>query len=341
MISEFNESKDTRILLYMDILGARKIIDTDPNNSQVIQELIEVFSKNNKEYQEEDFPTQPRKCYLIRSSFLPQKNNLNLFTIPDWTAAYIRFDNKLFYALKGASQCDEIAIDSENILKFDDYFKINKIETNNPKLLIEADLEFITNITSHTHSVGLTSLKRISPTISSYSDHISISVPYENNHFNLIANIGNLISHASWLHHLALDKGFLMRGGLTIGSLKHIGNVIIGKALNKAVTIEENVAVYPRVVVEKVIGDFLMQDKRTAPFVDMDQDGLYFINYLQDTRYVKIETIPQILNTIDNNIRIHCQSNLMGIYAKWSWLKSKSQNALYHILNQLKVKEME
>lgn len=339
MIEGFNEN--TRILLYMDILGARKIIDSDPNDSPLIQELIKIFSKNNKEYREIDFPTQPRKCYLIKSSLLPQKDNLNSFTIPDWTAAYIRFDSKLFYILKGAPKCDEIIIDIKDILTLDNHFKINEMEANNPKLLIDTDLESIRNITHYEHSVGIISLKRISPTISSYSDHISISVPYETNRFNLIANIGNLISHASWLHHLALDYGFLMRGGITIGSLTHQGNIIIGKALNKAVVLEENVAIYPRVIIEKEIADFLMQDEKTALFVDMDQDGLYFINYLLDRRYVKLETMPKILNTIDNNIRIHCQSNLMGIYAKWSWLRSKFPKRLLSHTKSIKSKRMQ
>src|ERR1700733_35437 len=129
------KNKPIRLLLYMDILGSRDSFDKDSDESLVIDELIDTFSKNNKEYIEEDFPVTPRKCYLIKSSFLPTMDNIDNLLIDPWTAAYIRFEKKLFYGLKSAKQCSEITISSEKITKIDNTFELAKFETDHPQIL--------------------------------------------------------------------------------------------------------------------------------------------------------------------------------------------------------------
>jgi hypothetical protein len=331
MTTELKDSENTRILLYMDILGSRKIIDEESDKSAMIKELIDVFSKNNKEYCEENIPVSPRKCYLIKSSLLPSNNNHDKFSIPDWTGSYIRFENQLFYILKSASQCEEITGDLEVLARFDNELKTNEIELDQPKLLSDTELNTIKGIANHTHSVGLTKFSRVNPTISSYSDHISISVPFDSDKLNMISNIGNLISHASWLHHLALNNGFLMRGAITMGSLIHKGNVIVGIALNKAVTLEETVAIYPRVVIEKSVIKLITQYQAPSLFLDIDQDGLYFINYLKDARYINKKFQQYISSLLCENLQTFDTDNLMGVYSKWHWLESKLRNVYAYI----------
>lgn len=51
----------------------------------------------------------------------------------------------------------------------------------------------------------------------------------------------SLFHIAIQIHAFALERGLLIRGAITKGSLPHEGNVILGKALNKAVFLEENI----------------------------------------------------------------------------------------------------
>ncbi len=327
-----NAEKNKQFLLYMDILGTEKKTDGDSEELSVIEELIDIFVKNNRQHHVEDIPTSPRKCYLIRSSIKPTNSNLENFSIPAWTAAYVRFENQLFYILKGANNCDEISIKLNEITKFDNELQLEKCETDNPTILSDTNLALIREITNHTHSIGIISFQKISPTISSYSDHISISMPFADNEFDSACNIGNLVSHASWLHHIALNKGMLMRGAITMGTLVHHGNKIFGNALNKAVSIEENVAVYPRVVIENEVVKLLPLNLRM--FIEIDNDGLYYINYLKDKRYVDNKFKTLISTLLKDNLQSCKTPREMGIYAKWHWLANKFGYMFSHVLAQ-------
>lgn len=73
-----------------------------------------------------------------------------------------------------------------------------------------------------------------------FSDSFAISAPisYGKKIFEILA----------WSSDNLLRKGFLLRGGVTIGDLCHRRGLIFGPALVKAVEIEENDAMYPRFI---------------------------------------------------------------------------------------------
>lgn len=95
----------------------------------------------------------------------------------------------------------------------------------------------------------------ITPTVSTFSDHIVISFPpAEDKLFSSEPYHLALESSEAFITNLvldALDLGFLIRGGAAIGSVYHNDGVIVGEALVKAYELKSTVARYPRIAVSR------------------------------------------------------------------------------------------
>ncbi|HGT2644513.1 TPA: hypothetical protein ACM2VO_003358 [Legionella pneumophila] len=310
---------ENRILLYMDILGSKNIILSQSDHTLVIKELIDQFSNLQQEYKEETINPEPRQCYL---AFTVTFNESEIFALEITNAAaYIRSEGKLYYSIPHLKKIDEIPLSAQELQAFDDKFNTGSIAPTAPRLLSLTDLDNIKLITKHEHSIGIKSLTKIYPTISNFSDHLIASVPYPSTETEFVFNIANLISYASWLHLLALEKGMLMRGAITAGDLFHRGNSIIGKALIEAVDIEENVASYPRVIISENLINIIPPHLRL--FIEQDFDGLFFINYLRDSRYVKGDLYVKIQQIINNKLAdIKLMADIRRAM-KWQWLAKK------------------
>jgi hypothetical protein len=123
---------------------------------------------------------------------------------------------------------------------------------------------------------------RVRPTISTFSDHIVISYPFErikmgDNSFGEIVVINQLHRYISVIAASALKIGFLIRGGIARGMLYHANGVVFGEAMVRAYQLESKVAVYPRVVVaDNLIGG---PEAKYAPWLRRDFDGLFCVDY--------------------------------------------------------------
>jgi hypothetical protein len=104
-------------------------------------------------------------------------------------------------------------------------------------------------------------ISRITPAISTFSDHIVISYPRQpiygemgsGEHFTalvIMTQFGHLLTRIA---AAALGIGFLVRGGATIGKLYHGRGVVFGEALVDAFQIESRTSIYPRVVLSPQI----------------------------------------------------------------------------------------
>lgn len=60
-----------------------------------------------------------------------------------------------------------------------------------------------------------------------------------------------LLKQISFLMQLLAEFGMVARGGIAVGDLYHDGGIVFGPALVEAVFIEQNIAIYPRVVMTK------------------------------------------------------------------------------------------
>lgn len=107
-----------------------------------------------------------------------------------------------------------------------------------------------------------------------FSDNILFAIKLEDNDDQKEDKISYLLNKTANTVLEALRYGFLMRGAITIGDFFHNDILIYGKALVDAVKMEENDAIYPRIIAQDKV-------QQIAPkYFTKLSDGLNTFNYL-------------------------------------------------------------
>ena len=95
-----------------------------------------------------------------------------------------------------------------------------------------------------------------------------------------------------FIMNLAIETanfGFLLRGGITFGKIRHDHNKCFGPAMNRAYLLESETAVYPRILIDGFALKELAKDKfihNSIEFISPDKsDGLLFLDYLSQKAY--------------------------------------------------------
>jgi len=98
-----------------------------------------------------------------------------------------------------------------------------------------------------------------------------------------------------------LCQGFLLRGSVTIGDICVDGSTVFGPAMVRGYSLESEIAVYPRIIVDPIVIETFKNDdllvfcptgldvkinrridrSHIRKLVRRDSDGLYFIDYLR------------------------------------------------------------
>jgi hypothetical protein len=86
-----------------------------------------------------------------------------------------------------------------------------------------------------------------------FSDNVCISIPYFDNENDFLSNFNILSIYVRGFQMIMMSKGFFMRGGIAIGSYYADNNIIFSKGLINAYKLESEKAIYPRILVDKVI----------------------------------------------------------------------------------------
>lgn len=87
------------------------------------------------------------------------------------------------------------------------------------------------------------------------------------------------------------DRGFLLRGGMTVGQLYHTDELVMGPAMNEAYRLESTEAISPRVIIDPGVieaaraapreGHRPDQEARyTLGFLNKDDDGWLYVDYV-------------------------------------------------------------
>jgi hypothetical protein len=127
---------------------------------------------------------------------------------------------------------------------------------------------------------------KITPAISTFSDHIVISYPLDSLASSLSPKAARLFALTSFQGIAAtiaagvLRLGLLIRGGATIGKLFHKEGVVFGEGLIEAYRIESQTSIYPRIVLSQRLVAEAILVKEDNPFARADADGLYYLNYI-------------------------------------------------------------
>jgi hypothetical protein len=169
------------------------------------------------------------------------------------------------------------------------------------------------------------------PEVSTFSDLVVMSMPMRPDRTNVeVYSISNAVST---LVALALDKGFLVRGGATIGQLYHQDRVVFGEAMVEAYLIESQSSIYPRIVVSPAL---VSRTKDFGSPIVKDDDGLYCLDYfpaLLIAGALSFEVkgwFDRAIGTIESNLTRLRDERALNAFAKWSWFHRKWLAALTH-----------
>lgn len=165
--------------------------------------------------------------------------------------------------------------------------------------------------------------KRIKPCAKIFSDNIVVSVSREGESghgaFCAIAMISAIIQ-VQFLKH-----GFLTRGGIASGSFFVDDMMVWGTALVKSHNLENNLAIYPRIIVDpELIGDLKLADPncifvRCKEWIEQDTDSFFMINYLNEYLLNKEIFIIKLMDLAEDNIAKYNAERKMKPCQKWLW----------------------
>lgn len=132
-------------------------------------------------------------------------------------------------------------------------------------------------------------------------------------------------------------RGFLCRGGISLGKIVHKNDMVFGPGMIDAYTLESKAANYPRILVGQdilKIGEFFISEdplwdierKNPSGPVGQDSDGMYYINYFSPdliyfnkSEYSFYDYMSKLTQIIETGLR----SNKKDIFVKYSWLKQR------------------
>jgi hypothetical protein len=182
---------------------------------------------------------------------------------------------------------------------------------------------------------------RVTPAVTTFSDHIVISYPMERvQHLAGGQGLFMTLHMAEFLVArvavAATGLGLLVRGGATVGRLYHSGGVVLGEALVEAYELESRVSVYPRIAVSRKL---YSQIPMNHPSLVEDHDG---IRHLSDFRSMIFVSggqpgdefkqranawLNRLRGTIADNIREFEQKERWNELAKWVWFRGGLEQA--------------
>lgn len=178
-----------------------------------------------------------------------------------------------------------------------------------------------------------TALKQFEETqdlrVQAFSDCILISA--NDNALGLVA----VTAMSALTYRILFSHGFYARGAITKDLLTHNENIVFGKALVRAYSLEQKVAIYPRIVLSKEIYDDLSNKKPAIPkkidfdgqpFLDVfDSSSVKFINTWNE-RQPDLDCHINLENGREELIRNIQASKDVAIQQKLTWLKNYLNN---------------
>jgi hypothetical protein len=192
---------------------------------------------------------------------------------------------------------------------------------------------------------------RITPSVSTFSDHIVVSWPLDALGksdgkpdgldasavaFFLSSNLARLLSSIA---AAALRLGFLVRGGATIGKLYHSQGVVFGPALVEAFELESQTAIYPRIVLPHRILDRSGWTQPLKSEIRICHDGLYHFDYFKTmlfraarpgTSYTTdtIAWFKDVVPIVSGNLERMEKAGQLKELAKWRWFAREFRSGL-------------
>jgi hypothetical protein len=186
-----------------------------------------------------------------------------------------------------------------------------------------------------------------SPSVTAFSDNIVISYKLNQPDLSLppvqralksflIYRASAIVSQVAYK---AILRGFLIRGGMSIGKLYHNDGIVFGNAMVEAYMIESTLSNYPRIVVSKDVVSLAAKSNDIRMAVMQDKDGLFHLDYfiemiLPNANLKKLDPAPvrdrlrEILDAVADGINKCKKSGNQKHLSKWIWFAKSFRQSL-------------
>jgi hypothetical protein len=140
------------------------------------------------------------------------------------------------------------------------------------------------------------------------------------------------------------ERGFLLRGAVTIGDLYHSRSHVVGPAMVRAYEMESKIARYPRVIIDPAVISLAgrrrsehhsvdEEEGYVRDFITEDDDGQLFIDYISWNAVVNVagaqdELYPNYLAQISRLLRMGLAHADPRVAEKYLWLYPRYVDAL-------------
>lgn len=197
---------------------------------------------------------------------------------------------------------------------------------------IKKDCEGSLNIVHNVYNNALNSCKelydneeiaKLKPVVRIFSDNIVIAVPTKES--NILSAFISAVVLSGLIQHEFLQYRYLVRGGIAIGDFFADETMIWGNALLDAYYIENEVSIYPRIVIHPATATRLNLaiDELTQKWIKEDADGLFFVDYMQERSFNSktnfVELVSYRLNECD--ALLEKAGNVIKVIQKIQWHK--------------------
>ena len=157
--------------------------------------------------------------------------------------------------------------------------RINK-ETNTQKTVLNTLHNLYTFSINLSKEIEIESYKDIQFKI--FSDNIVIVKKLSDQPLQRLIDIKCLLNCTSHFQCLSVEDsvGWLIRGGIAIGNLYIDETMVWGEALLKSYSLENKIAIYPRIVIDQKLAQEIISTKTLKDYIKQDFDNIYYLNFL-------------------------------------------------------------
>ncbi|MGM9662234.1 MAG: hypothetical protein ACI3WR_03975 [Oscillospiraceae bacterium] len=132
-----------------------------------------------------------------------------------------------------------------------------------------------------------------------FSDNIIMAIPLASD--DDAAGVSCLLSFAAiFQNYAAVLENWLVRGGVTIGSLFLDRMLVWGSGLVRAYELEDHIAIYPRIVIDRNV---LRLCGTESGYFRQDMDGQFYLDFLSFMRYRDAEGRDDFVPAMQRNFR--------------------------------------
>lgn len=163
-----------------------------------------------------------------------------------------------------------------------------------------------------------------------FSDNIIIALPIEDCcDCELVYNVyKRLTVFLTYIIYPLISKGILFRGAITLGKLQINDYMVWGKGLLDAVYLEENIAIFPRIILSENLVKIFNQSKLTEEFKQkfsciLDFDKFFYFDFFDYTEVTWMEkTLPKLTGFIEEKLK---SEDRISVLQKYRWFQNYLQ----------------